>query len=299
MQRKYLKKIVILLGISILFLLQPSLSSAHPLKLNETTTTHPPLFSFNSYMDIEFDPTALYESLFINQSITVPLIIKYWTDIPDDFLWFLPKGLRNLVLFNQWGVPIQTIELSLQSVPSWADISLSTSHLPVSILAQYEECEVKTTLFITPYTNAPSQPYMISLKISCDSIGLLNANEICEGLMFTPSFTPSIDVMVDDQVIHTAPSHATNVAIEIMNHCNKNARVIPHLQTILYQWTPTINPPFIDISPGDIESFTFSVIPPNDFTGFQTVLLTFTVEVFPLREDSPTMEYPLYLIFYN
>ncbi len=299
MRRKNLKKSIVLLGMSMFLLLQPSLPLGHPLTPNENTTTPSPLFSFNSYIDIEFDATALNEPLIINQSITVPLIIRYWTDLSDDFLWFLPKGLRNLILFNQWDAPIQTIELSLQSVPSWADISLSTSHLPVHIPMRSEECEVKTTLFITPHTNAPSQSYRISLKISCDSIGLLNANEISENLVFTPSFNPSIDIMVDDQVIRIAPTHATNIAIDIISHCNNDARVTTQLQTILNQWSPTINPPFIDISPGDIESFTFSVIPPDDFTGFQTVLLTFTVKIFPFREDSPTIEYPLYLIFYN
>ena len=47
------------------------------------------IFTFNSYIDIEYDASALNENLAIDESISVPVRIKYWTNVPENFLWFL------------------------------------------------------------------------------------------------------------------------------------------------------------------------------------------------------------------
>jgi hypothetical protein len=299
MRRKYLKKIVILFGISMFFLLQPSLSSTHPLKLNETTTIRPPLFSFNSYIDIEYDTSVLEEAIYIEQSVAIPITIRYWTDIPDDFLRFFPESLRSYILFGQTTIPFQTIRLSLESSPSWADIYFSTSQLIVPVPIMSSEYQAESVLYITPGKDAPAVSYKIEIKATCQSLGKLNGYSYQESIVFTPAFTPQIDISVNEQVISVSPSNPKNINIEITNLGNKRALITPILLTFQSQWIPTINPPQVEMDSKESYTFNFQVTPPSDFSGYQTFQLTFDVKVYPFNQNAPSLSYPLDFIFYN
>ena len=50
----------------------------------------PKILSFNSYFDVIIDEEALNQDIDIDTSLNVTLEVRYWTDVPDNFLKFFP-----------------------------------------------------------------------------------------------------------------------------------------------------------------------------------------------------------------
>ena len=91
------------------------------------------LFSFQSYIDITSDNEPLKDYLKLDESTTVSLTIKYSTDIPQDFLKYMPWRLRNYILYGNMIAPQQIINLSILDEPDWMDISLASNQFSVNI----------------------------------------------------------------------------------------------------------------------------------------------------------------------
>jgi len=91
--------------------------------LSAEENQNPKIFSFNSYIDIEYDSEPLNKNLEIDQSINVPLTIEYRTDVPEDFLRWLPWQIKNIILYGSMIGPNQQITLSIEKKPDWADKS--------------------------------------------------------------------------------------------------------------------------------------------------------------------------------
>ena len=84
-----------------------------PNTLSYSTTINekksPQLFSFDSYIDINVNTNDLRDPIYPYQAIPVTIEIEYRTDIPEDFLWFLPWQLKNLILYGTIYEPLQKI----------------------------------------------------------------------------------------------------------------------------------------------------------------------------------------------
>ena len=252
----------------------------------------PKLFSFNSYIDIEYDPTPLNENLNIDESVNVPLTVKYWTDAPENFLQFVPWQIRNLFLFGSIIGPMQKLHLEIVDKPDWANIYISQpdilSNIPLG--GQESAVEVTTSLILSPRVEAPSQSYSIAITATCDTIGRINGFEHEEFIDFTPSFVPTIQITPEEPTRTVSPRESVNFKITVKNDGNKKTRITPSLSDIDSKWTPTINPPFYDISPGGTGEFTFSIYTPYDFgwhNEIESFQIDFTAQIFPLREDAP------------
>ena len=116
----------------------------------------PKIFSFRSYIDIEVDTTPLNENLDIDQSISIPVTVKYWTDVPENFLQFAPWWLRNTIIFGSPIGPMQEIELEIIDAPDWADIKFTEESVitNIPIGGQTGTVSVQTTLVLSPYVEA-------------------------------------------------------------------------------------------------------------------------------------------------
>ncbi len=296
---------LIITGILVLLIL--SLATIGPVVSADETTTaaedRVKLFSFQSYIDIVADATALNQNLAIDQTINVPLAITYSTDVPDNFLQFLPWQIKNIILYGSMIGPMQQITLEILDKPDWADINLAKNDILTNIPNQGNPIEKTTSLILSPYEEAPAQPYTITLKASCDQIGRINKFSTQITISFTPSFVPTITIIPENPTRTVGPRESVNFEIKVKNEANKKAHVTPRINTSASEWSPTINPPYFDILPGAEESFTFSVYSPYDFgwhNEIQSFQIDITTQIFPLNEDAAVGgPYAIYLRINN
>lgn len=270
--------------------LNPIVSADESDEYLTTEDSRPKLFSFNSYIRIEYDTSPLDQNLDIDQSINVPLTISYETDVPKEFLKFLPWQLRNIFIYGSMIGPMQQITLEVLRKPNWADITLSQRDILVSIPFEGDPTKETTSLVLAPYEEAPAQPYTITIKASSRQIGRINSFSTEVDIVFTPSFVPTVTIVPDKPTRKVGPQESVNFNIRVKNEANKKARITPQLVTSVAEWSPTINPPFFDIEPGNEESFIFSVYTPYDFgwhNEIQAFQIDFTTQIFPLRDDAP------------
>lgn len=298
MQKDFLLKIVVIVTLFLFISSNPFLISAEQSEKIEKPVETPSFFSFNSYVDFSYDNTMLSDSINLGQSIAIPITIEYWTDMPDDFLKILPIELRNQLLFNQRIKPMQTIDLSVLEEPVGVEVSFSNAEISLPIPSSGKS-QVETILFIIPGKNAPAKTCTIDIMATTSKIGSLNGFSYQESICFTPRFTPLIDIYLDSQIIYVYQLFQKNVDITVTNRGNGEARITPRLVSHESEWNPTINPPQSEINPNDGCTFSLTIVPPSDFSGYKIFELEFTVEVFPYRNDAPTITYPLTLMFYH
>ena len=257
------------------------------------------LFSFNSYIDIVYDPAPLNEDLQIEKSINIPLTIKYKTDIPERFLPLMPWQLKNIILYGSMIGPMQKIHIEVVDSPDWADIYISQPDNFANIPDETTEVEITTSLVISPYEDAPAKPASIVLQVETETIGRINGVTFKETVPFTPSFIPTVSLSTDKPIRTIGPHESVNFEITVRNNANKKIRVTPKIVGDYSDWTPTINPSFDDIEAGQERVFTYSIIAPFDFgwhNEIESFEIDFTAQIFPLREEAAVGgPYPFYL----
>lgn len=290
--------LIVLLGASLAFI--PVVPADEPMASDEPK---PKMFSFNSYIDIEYDASVLNKNLQIDQSINVPLTIEYRTDVPENFLKWMPWQIKNIILYGSMIGPNQQINLEIEKKPDWADISIAQKDVLVPIPNKGSPVTEKTSIILSPYEEAPARPYTITIRATCGQIGRINSFDTSEDLVFTPSFTPTVTIIPDEPTRTVGPRESVNFKISVKNEANKKARIIPRLNRTNDDWSPTINPPFFDVLPGEKEDFTFSVYTPYNFgwhNEIQSFQIDFTTQIFPLQEDAPEGgPYAIYLRINN
>lgn len=293
--KKHLKAMKISIITGILFF---SLFTLIPMPNN---TASAQLIGFNSYIDFSYDTTPLEEPLDIDVSVTVPIKVKYWTNIPQ----FFRKGypINYMILFGSPIGPMQKIHLEILETPEWANIYISSPDVLMNIPFDGEEpIEMETNLILSPRVEAPAEPSRIDIRGTCDKIRRLNGYSYQESIEFTPSFIPTIQIEPEDSIRTVGPHESVTFKIKIYNGGNKITRVTPKLIDIDDKWTPTINPPNFEIPPNKESTFSFSIIAPFDFgwhNEYGRFEIEFLSEVYPYRGDSPTSTESIYLVVNN
>jgi len=260
------------------------------------------LISFNSYIDLTYDTTPLNDPLSIDVSVTVPITVKYWTDIPAGFRK-LPFPINYLILFGQAIGPMQKIHLEILNPPDWANVYISSPDVLTDIPFSTEAYkEITADLIVSPRVEAPSVSYKIDIRASCSQIKRLNGFSYQESIDFTPSFIPTIEITPHDPIRTVGPHESINFKIDVKNLGNKITRVTPKLIGVDEDWTPTINPPEYEIPPNQESTFSFSIITPfdfgwhNDYGRFQ---IDFRAEVYPFRQIAANHTQSIYLVVNN
>jgi hypothetical protein len=263
------------------------------------------LIAFNSYLDLSYDITPLNEPLAIDVSVTIPLTVYYWTNIPD-FFRAIPFPINYIILFGQAIGPMQKIHLEVLNEPDWANIYISSPDILIDIPfhgdGQYKR---DVNLVLSPRVEAPAVSYKIDVEASCGSIKRLNGFSYQESIEFTPSFIPTIQISIDKPTRTVSPHTAVNFDITVRNLGNKITRVTPTLKLsneVKEEWTPTINPPNFEINSNSENTFSFSIIAPFDFgwhNKYESFEIEFLSEVYPYRQGSPSNTESIYLVVNN
>jgi hypothetical protein len=271
---------------------------------NETTVSaaRPKIISFNSYIDYEYDISPLNQPLSIDQVVSIPITVKYSTDIPD-FFNIIPFPINFYILFGQPIGPMQKISLEIVDKPDWANIYISTPDVLTDIPFDSEEPEEKTVnLVFSPKIEAPAEPYTITIRASCPPIGRVNEFSYEESISFTPSFIPTIGITVDNPIREVTPHESVNFKITIHNDGNKITRVTPDIVTASEDWKAIINPTQKEIPANDDATFTFSIIAPFDFgwhNEYENFKIDFKSEVYPFQPGSANSTRSVYLSVNN
>ncbi len=296
------RKTLSILILAILFISFSLVSNASGNNSLSNEESSPKRFSFNSYIRIEYDATKLNKDLDVDQSINVPLIISYETDIPEG-LFSKYWRVKNFFLYGSTIGPTQQITLEVLKQPDWADIILAQGNLLVDFPSKGNPIKVETSLIFSPYEDAPAQPYTITIKATSEQFGRINGFSTTADILFTPSFVPTVTIITEKPTRTIHPKESVNFNIQVKNEANKKARITPQLITPTPGWSPTINPPFFDVLPGEEQSFIFSVYTPFDFgwhDQIETFQIDFTTQIFPLRENAAKGgPYPIFLRIEN
>jgi len=259
------------------------------------------MISFHSYMDLEYNSTILNEPLEIDVAVSIPVTVRYWTDIPDVFA-VIPYPFNWLILFGNFIAPMQKIHLELLETPSWANIYFSSADLIINIpLEKDGKYEIKTDLIISPKVEAPAESQRISMTVSCDDLKRLGGYTFQKDLPFTPSFIPTIAIEIDNPIRTVGPHQSVSFKITVKNLGNKITRVTPTLNED-DKWTTTINPPNAEINPKQESSFTFSLITPYDFgwhNEYGRFEINFLAEAYPYQSAAATNSESIYVVVNN
>lgn len=273
---------------------------AAPIKNNsyESRNVESKFFQFNSYIHLYADTTVLDKPISIGQAITVPIDIVYSTDIPSNFLWFAPWQIRNLFLFGTVIPPLQTINLTISNEPEWGKFLITTPLVMAKIPRGDESVSASATLLISLNENAPADFNSVDIVAYCNEIGRLKGGTNQISLGFTPEFIPCIEIGCGDKILRTPPSQQTSIQIDITNCGNYISRVSPTLINFPQNVTPTINPPMLSIEKDTTLTFTLSIYPSSNFSGFYSVQIDFKTERSPFMHGAPNSTESLYLLLY-
>ena len=269
-----------------------------------TTVTAQKAISFHSYFEITYDISPLNQPLQIDVAVSIPVHIKFWTDIPSVFaLKSIRFPFSNLFLFGAPIGPEQQIHLEINNQPTWANVYFSSPDILADIPFEGETPVNKTVnLIISPKVEAPAEPQSLDITASSQTLKRLNGFSQSINIPFTPSFIPTIAITMDEPIRTVGPHQSVNFNIKITNSGNKITRVTPVIIGADSAWTPTINPPQFEIPAGQSSTFTFSVITPFNFgwhneNGY--FQLNFEAQVYPFVSGSPTSNQSVQVIVNN
>jgi len=283
------------------------LMSAIPIFFQIPTAEASILPSFNSYITFSYDPSPLNDPLAIDVSVTIPLTVKYKTDIPKHFNK-IPFPFNNYILFGTAIGPMQKIHIEVLNPPDWANIYISTPDVLIDIPIGDPDnpetmyVEEQVNLILSPRVEAPAESYTINIKATCDPIKRLNGFSHQEAIEFTPSFIPTVQIFTEKSIRTVGPHEPVTYQIKVKNIGNKITRVTPTLKGVDEKWTATINPPQYEISPNQESTFTFSIITPYDFgwhNEYGRFEIEFLSEVYPYRSAAASNTQSIYLIVNN
>jgi len=277
--------------------------------------------SFNQYIEVSYNKSLLNQTFDIEKTILIPLDIYYWTDVPQYLygswltgrfpktipIFFLLHNIgnalfvqKNTLLFGS-PMPQQYLYINVTNEPAWANTTILTEIIPVDItqndVSNYDPQKnssreiaehVQADLIISPFEEAPSQQYTITISIDAPEKGMVKRTIFLKTITFTPSFDEKIEINIDRAVRFANPNEAVNFNIMVSNKGNKKTRITPLQLTGENLSNYNINPQFMDISPNASGTFVFSAIMPNEFgwkDETRKYTLQFMAETFPLKDN--------------
>ena len=257
-----------------------------------------PNITFDSYLEFTLEDTILKDFVPIEKEVKVPITIDYKTDIPEDYLAFLPAFLRNRFLFGSFSSPQQTIQLSLADTPNWGTFTLEPLDFSGEIPFRNNKITKTVDVIMELSENAPCEHSSIQLKAECKDIKRLHGcvNQI--NITFTPEYIPCITVS-GNQKVHAPPMQQTSVLVHVKNCGNKQSMITLKTTSDVSDLGIVIIQPQETINVSDETVFNISVNPSGSFKGEKTIDINFTSQIFPLQLNTPKSSVNHQITFYH
>lgn len=269
-----------------------------PMAISTDLAQRSKIITFKSYVDFEYDTSALNEPLAIDVTVSVPITIKYWTNIPNIFKK-IPFSFNNFFLFGSFIAPMQTIHLEVLDTPDWANIYISSPEILTDIPYDGDgPVEIETNLIIAPRIDAPAESYRIAIKATWDSIKRLDGNSYQEAIEFTPQYLPGFSVTVSNCSVNTPSDKKTTIPIKVTNSANKISSIKPSIADNLSDFSIEFNPPDLELDIGETGTINLEVVPSSDFQGNKTLQIDFIMEQYPYRSNSVSMTSSVFIDLY-
>ncbi len=239
--------------------------------------------SYNQYIDVIFDVEQLNKPLVIDQSVNIPVTVKYWHDVPEQLYkaFGLFPLIRNQFFFGAAMAPQVQIKLDFIDKPDWANLNFQSPSVIVDIPNPGETITVTTTMILSPYREAPAKPKSIDIEASVESQGRLKSFNRPFTISFTPSYIPMIFVRINEPVREVSPRETVTFEVEIINNANKYTLVEVDFDASR-EWAPVLSPREVEIPPGRRETVIFSVKAPYGLGWHdKTTSMTLTCQPYP------------------
>ena len=180
-----------------------------------------------------------------------------------------------------------TVSLDIGDIPSWCSASLSESqlHFPISDMISSQV----TTLTVAVDEHAPAYnlcpiPIHGSVETLRGPFGLLplvDGFEITATLSVIPGYLPRINVTPESDVLHVALGNTSHLIINITNCGNAMTAVMAEIvDRPEGDWLISL-PSQIILEVNMSGELCLSIVPPNDFSGTESITMTFT----PFKAD--------------
>jgi len=191
----------------------------------------------------------------------VDLNIKYWTDMPEDFLWFIPFVLRNLILYGS-RFPKKTIHLSLDNIPEFATCSISPPDIEIVVPQGDNFIERSATFQIYLYPEAPAfQPFSVYVDaVSCRS-GLIKQSSDRADIILIADLLPLYSIYVNDTIIDIVSGEKANISMVITNNGN-GRQIIDGIIIPEYDESKldlSLTPNIVSIEPDESKNMTLEI----------------------------------------
>lgn len=256
------------------------------------------LLGFDSFIEIEIDTSSLDDPLYIEKSYIIPIMIKYYTDIPIFF-----KYLPRFILFRTFSSPIQKIHLEIYNPPDWADISINPSDVLTYIPFDGEDAEVLYSYMILSLDkDSPATAYRMDLIASCDKIGILNGDSKTTQMIFTPEWIPGLEINDKKSILNIDFYKNISFPINITNDGNSNSLVSIDLINDDIDFDPFeifIEPSILSIDTKETKQVFISIYSlKNNFYSiyYKSIMLNFTPWNSNTNEKGEV--YPFYINLY-
>ena len=237
----------------------------------------------------------------------------------DDFLepikpfgtYFVPFNVSYKVsgifadIITRWfiGWTHMPVELSIKEVPEWAEITVSDDIVHCEISTDWKRCEECPYIRITIDHRAPAFELSyykivgasICVKGSFGFFNWIHGSEGEEEFPFVPDYLPLIHVTPETTYLEIPPGQMGKLNIPIENLGNGLTLVKSEIIEIPSpDWWVYIQPETV-LDVGEEKEASLFIMPPENFTGFELIHLTFT-PCYYYDPDNPELQgnpYPI------
>jgi len=235
------------------------------------------LLSYDQWITIEIDSDGLNYPLPLEETTIKPIKVKYSTSLPSELFKWMPRIIRNLIIFRRLIEPMQTIHLEAINIPNFASINFTEDEILFPIPRHFDVYEKMTNLTIYLDKNATAlMPFQVEIKSYCKKIGVLNNFTGYTSYYFTPQYNPCITIDYEKN-IYTPPLKGANTNINITNCGNGESLIRPKLIDFPEDFIFHINPQIV-VGIKSSSTLILSVISPQHYSGNSTIQIELSVE---------------------
>ena len=248
--------------------------------------------SFTKKHFLEFNPilymeTGPYDDQIMpgGEVFIVPITIEYMVSTPRLFD-FLPKFLKNILIYRNIIAPPVRIHLSVVEKPDWLDVGIASPDIYVNI-KENEFSYTNTSIFIAAHRDASTDPALIVIRAESESIGRISNKSVEINLLVTPAYIPSLQIETDQELKYATFNETVTFLINVTNRANKESLIRISVDELPRNWSACLSNFEIILSTNESTTITLNVSTSADFRegDIEEICLNFTILPYPTPED--------------